>query len=78
MFVGLGLAAAIRWLLIVLPCHPADSALVLVMPFVGYLAADRAHGSGVLAVVSVALALNRHSDSDSDSDSDEPEKHIPH
>ena len=62
---GLVLAAAVRWLLGKLPAHPAGSALVLLMPFAAYGAADAAHGSGVLAVVTLALALSRYGDSES-------------
>ncbi|MET0474610.1 MAG: Na+/H+ antiporter [Mycobacterium sp.] len=63
--VGLILAVAVRWLLNKLPAHPAGSALVLLMPFAAYGAADAAHGSGVLAVVTLALALSRYGDSES-------------
>lgn len=63
--VGVVIAAATRWLLKKLPAHPAGSALVLVMPFAAYVAADAAHGSGVLAVVTVALGLSRYADHES-------------
>jgi CPA1 family monovalent cation:H+ antiporter len=63
--VGLAIAVATRWLLGRLPAHPAGSALVLIMPFVAYVAADAAHGSGVLAVVTIALAMSRYSDHES-------------
>jgi CPA1 family monovalent cation:H+ antiporter len=63
--VGLALAVATRWLLKKLPAHPAGSALVLVVPFAAYVAADAVHGSGVLAVVTIALALSRYSDHES-------------
>lgn len=63
--VGLAIAVSTRWLLGRLPAHPAGSALVLVMPFAAYVAADAAHGSGVLAVVTIALALSRYSDHES-------------
>ncbi|MCG5430843.1 Na+/H+ antiporter [Mycobacterium sp. MYCO198283] len=63
--VGLVVAGATRILLGKLPPHPAGSALVLVMPFVAYAAADAAHGSGVLAVVTIALALSRYGDVES-------------
>lgn len=63
--VGLAIAVATRWLLGKLPAHPAGSALVLVMPFAAYVAADAAHGSGVLAVVTIALALTRYTDHES-------------
>jgi CPA1 family monovalent cation:H+ antiporter len=63
--VGLVIAVVTRWLLRRLPPHPAGSALVLVMPFAAYVAADAAHGSGVLAVVTIALALSRYSDQES-------------
>ncbi|MDG4667761.1 Na+/H+ antiporter [Mycobacterium sp. 236(2023)] len=62
---GLVLAVVTRWLLVRLPAHPAGSALVLVMPFAAYVAADAAHGSGVLAVVTIALALSRYADHES-------------
>lgn len=62
---GLAIAAATRWLLTKLPPHPAGSALVLVVPFAAYAAADAVHGSGVLAVVTVALALSRYGDVES-------------
>jgi CPA1 family monovalent cation:H+ antiporter len=63
--IGLLLAMAFRWLLGKLPAHPAGSALVLLMPFAAYGVADAAHGSGVLAVVTLALALSRYGDSES-------------
>ncbi|VEG56772.1 Na+ antiporter [Mycolicibacterium aurum] len=63
--VGLAIAVATRWLLKKLPAHPAGSALILVMPFAAYVAADAAHGSGVLAVVTIALGLSRYSDHES-------------
>ncbi|OFJ53308.1 Na+/H+ antiporter [Mycolicibacterium grossiae] len=63
--VGLLIAAAARWLLDKLPPHPSGSALVLAIPFVAYWIADAAHGSGVLAVVTVALALSRYGDVES-------------
>jgi Na+/H+ antiporter len=62
---GLLVAVAVRWLLGKLPAHPAGSALVLLMPFAAYGAADAAHGSGVLAVVTLALALSRYADAES-------------
>ena len=65
--VGVGIIIAVigRLLLKKLPAHPAGSALILLMPFAAYAAADAAHGSGVLAVVTVALALDRYGDADS-------------
>lgn len=63
--VGLVIAVVVRWLLDHLPAHPAGSALVLVVPFAAYAAADVAHGSGVLAVVTVALGLSRYADAES-------------
>lgn len=65
--VGVGLVIAVisRLLLKKLPAHPAGSALVLLMPFAAYAAADAVHGSGVLAVVTVALALSRYGDAES-------------
>lgn len=63
--VGVLLALGARRLLTALPAHPAGSALVLVLPFVAYGAADAAHGSGVLAVVTVALGLSRYGDVES-------------
>jgi Na+/H+ antiporter len=60
--VGLVIAMVTRWLLGKLPPHPAGSALVLIMPFAAYAAADAAHGSGVLAVLTVALTLSRYAD----------------
>ncbi|WP_197380631.1 Na+/H+ antiporter [Mycolicibacterium mengxianglii] len=62
---GLVIAVVVRWLLTKLPAHPAGSALVLLMPFAAYGAADMAHGSGVLAVVTLALALSRYADAES-------------
>ncbi|MBO0678588.1 Na+/H+ antiporter [Mycolicibacterium sp. S2-37] len=62
---GLLIAVATRFLITRLPAHPAGSALVLVAPFVAYAAADAVHGSGVLAVVTVALALSRYGDAES-------------
>lgn len=62
---GLLVAVAVRWLLGKLAAHPAGSALVLLMPFAAYGAADAAHGSGVLAVVTLALALSRYADAES-------------
>ncbi len=65
--IGIGIVIALftRWLLNQLPAHPAGTALVLVMPFVAYVAADAAHGSGVLAVVTLALSLSRYADAES-------------
>ena len=63
--VGLVVAVVVRWLLNRLPAHPAGSGLVLVLPFAAYAAADVAHGSGVLAVVTVALGLSRYGDAES-------------
>lgn len=63
--VGLVVAFAARWLLAHLPPHPAGTALVLIIPFAAYVAADVAHGSGVLAVVTVALGMSRYSDVES-------------
>jgi monovalent cation/hydrogen antiporter len=63
--VGVAIAAIGRLLLKKLPAHPAGSALVLLVPFAAYAAADVAHGSGVLAVVTVALALDRYGDAQS-------------
>ncbi|MDT5149540.1 MAG: monovalent cation/hydrogen antiporter [Mycobacterium sp.] len=62
---GLLVAVAVRWLLSRLPAHPAGSALVLLMPFAAYGVADAVHGSGVLAVVTLALALSRYPDAES-------------
>jgi CPA1 family monovalent cation:H+ antiporter len=62
---GLLVAVAVRWLLGRLPAHPAGSALVLLMPFAAYGVADAVHGSGVLAVVTLALALSRYPDAES-------------
>jgi CPA1 family monovalent cation:H+ antiporter len=62
---GLLVAVVVRWLLGKLPAHPAGTALVLLMPFAAYGAADAAHGSGVLAVVTLALALSRYADAES-------------
>jgi CPA1 family monovalent cation:H+ antiporter len=62
---GLLIAVVVRWLLGKLPAHPAGSALVLLMPFAAYGAADVAHGSGVLAVVTLALGLSRYADAES-------------
>lgn len=63
--IGLVIAGFTRWLLDKLLAHPAGTALVLVMPFVAYVGADAAHGSGVLAVVTLALALSRYADAES-------------
>ena len=63
--VGLAVAFAARWLLNKLPAHPSGSAFVLVTPFVAYAAADAAHGSGVVAVVTLALSLSRYGDQES-------------
>lgn len=63
--VGLAVALISRWLVSRLPAHPAGSALVLVVPFAAYAAADAVHGSGVLAVVTLALALSRYGDVES-------------
>ncbi|OBA89116.1 Na+/H+ antiporter [Mycobacteriaceae bacterium 1482268.1] len=63
--VGLAMAVIARLLVKKLPAHPAGSALVLLIPFAAYAAADVAHGSGVLAVVTVALALSRYGDAES-------------
>lgn len=63
--VGLAIAFATRWLINKLPPHPAGSGLVLVVPFAAYAAADAVHGSGVLAVVTLALAMSRYGDAES-------------
>jgi CPA1 family monovalent cation:H+ antiporter len=63
--IGLALAVGARWLIGKLPAHPVGSAFVLLMPFAAYGIADVAHGSGVLAVVTLALALSRHPDGES-------------
>ena len=63
--VGLAVALAARWLLNKLPAHPSGSAFVLLTPFLAYAAADAAHGSGVVAVVTLALSLSRYSDQES-------------
>lgn len=63
--VGLVIAYATRRLINRLPPHPAGSGLVLVVPFAAYAAADAVHGSGVLAVVTVALAMSRYGDTES-------------
>jgi monovalent cation/hydrogen antiporter len=63
--VGLLIAVITRLLVKKLPAHPAGSALILLVPFAAYAAADAAHGSGVLAVVTVALALSRYGDAES-------------
>lgn len=47
--VGLVVAVIARLLVKTLPAHPAGSALILLVPFAAYAAADAAHGSGVLA-----------------------------
>jgi Na+/H+ antiporter len=60
--VGVVIAVLTRWLVNRLPAHPAGSALILVVPFAAYAAADAAHGSGVISVVTVALALSRSGD----------------
>ena len=65
MAAGLVIAVITRLLIKKLPAHPAGSALILLMPFAAYAAADAAHGSGVLAVVTVALALSRYGDAES-------------
>jgi monovalent cation/hydrogen antiporter len=62
---GLAVTVIARWLLIKLPAHPAGSAFALVTPFLAYVAADAVHGSGVLAVVTLALSLSRYSDAES-------------
>jgi monovalent cation/hydrogen antiporter len=62
---GLAVALVARWLLNKLPAHPAGSAFVVVTPFAAYAAADAVHGSGVLAVVTLALSLSRYSDAQS-------------
>jgi Na+/H+ antiporter len=63
--VGLAIAYATRWLINKLPPHPSGSGLVLVVPFAAYAAADAVHGSGVIAVVTVALAMSRYGDTQS-------------
>lgn len=62
---GLLIALLTRRLLNILPAHPAGTALLLVMPFGAYAAADALRGSGVVAVVVLALSLSRHSDAES-------------
>jgi len=63
--VGFAIALVARWLLNKLPSHPSGSAFVLVTPFVAYAASDAAHGSGVVAVVTLALSLSRYGDKES-------------
>ena len=63
--IGLVVAYLTRHLMRRLPAHPAGTGLLLLVPFVAYVAADAAHGSGVLAVVTLALALSRHADTSS-------------
>jgi monovalent cation/hydrogen antiporter len=63
--VGLAVALAARWLLNKLPAHPSGSAFVLMTPFIAYAASDAAHGSGVVAVVTLALSLSRYGDQES-------------
>lgn len=63
--VGLVIAIVTRRLINKLPPHPAGSGLVLVVPFAAYAAADAVHGSGVIAVVTVALAMSRYGDTES-------------
>jgi NhaP-type Na+/H+ or K+/H+ antiporter len=63
--VGLAVALVARWLLNKLPAHPSGSAFVLMTPFVAYVASDAAHGSGVVAVVTLALSLSRYGDKES-------------
>ncbi|WP_197375820.1 Na+/H+ antiporter [Mycolicibacterium baixiangningiae] len=63
--VGLVIAVVTRRLINKLPPHPAGSGLVLVVPFAAYAAADALHGSGVIAVVTVALAMSRYGDTES-------------
>lgn len=63
--IGLVVAVVTRWLLNRLPSQSGGSALILVMPFATYVAAVEAHGSGALAVVTLALALSSHANNES-------------
>lgn len=65
--VGIGAGLALAWgtrrLLDRLPSEATRPAATLIVPFVAYLGADALHGSGVLAVVTLALSLARSEDS---------------
>lgn len=61
--IGIGLAIAwfVNWLERQIDDAPIEIALSILVPYAAYFAADRAHASGVLAVVSCGLYLSRRS-----------------
>ena len=61
--IGLGLAvgAAIRWVHRHLDDPPVQITISLITPFIAYLATERLHASGILAVVAAGIYLGWHS-----------------
>jgi Na+/H+ antiporter len=59
---GVGFAAGLltRWALAALHDAAAETTVTVAVPFVAYLAADRLHGSGVLAVLVLGLYLRSY------------------
>jgi CPA1 family monovalent cation:H+ antiporter len=58
--VGYALALGVQWLLLRMRDPLLENTLLLLAPFVGYGAAEKAHASGVLAVVVAGLYLGHH------------------
>ena len=59
--IGLALGVLAEWLLRILHDSVLENTLVLLVPFVGYAAAEEAHASGVLGVVVAGLYLGHRS-----------------
>lgn len=58
--VGLVLAVLTRWVLSVIHDGYAETTLTILVPFVGYVGAERLGGSGVLAVLTLGLFLRTY------------------
>ncbi len=59
--IGLLIGAAVAWLESRIDDGPVEIAISIFVPYATYLAAERAHASGVLAVVACGLYLSRKS-----------------
>lgn len=59
--VGLLIAKLVEWFEKYVDDGPIEIAVSIIVPYVAYLAAEAAHGSGVLAVVACGLYLSRRS-----------------
>jgi CPA1 family monovalent cation:H+ antiporter len=59
--IGLLIGVVVGWLERFIDDGPVELVVSLVVPYAAYLAGERAHASGVLAVVTCALYLSRHS-----------------